>query len=956
MDHIAPLPSMTIAILDSFLLLLMLAPAIYFLIFQPMTRYVSDHKEIEKSLSYGKDFVESLIRNANVIIIGLDKEGRIKLFNETAEKITGYQFAELKGKNWFEVMVPRERYPQVWEEFVLLTQKGKMPKTFENPILTKSGQEKIISWQNGLLQEGENSAGSISFGIDITERIKSDKLLANLNRQHQLILNSAAEGILGLDLKGNHTFCNQSAVQMLGYSAEELIGHESHSLWHHSKVDGNSYPEEECCILKTLKFGEWHHNVNEVFWKKDGTSFPVNYSCTPIYEDYQVVGAVVTFTDVTEKKQKEQEILKFKLGMEYSNDAIFITDAQGRITYINKSFEKIYGYSPDEVYGKTPSLLKSGRSTATFYASFWTTLLNKGAFNHEFVNKAKNGSLITIDSSNNPLLDASGNILGFLSINRDITERKQRELELQILSEIGQSVSTTANLNELMKQIHDSLKKVLYAENCYFALKEERNGQISFPYFVDQFDLTPPVAISSKSCTSYVFRTGKSIIITPPVFRQLQEHHEVELIGSPSPSWIGVPLQTASRIIGVLVLQHYKEENVYKESHLRFLNSIASQIANVIERRRAKEALENSYSLVTATFESTADGILVVDNKGKVTNYNQKFIELWQIPEEIISSGQDEQLVSYVMDQVKDPVDFQNKIQELYLHQEDISTDLLEFKDDRVFERYSQPQKFDGVILGRVFSFRNVTERKQSEEVLRASEAQLREMNSTKDKFFSIISHDLKSPFYGLIGLSDILKKDALTLDRPTIAEFADLINSTIVQSYSLLENLLEWARTQKNVIAFNPSALLLHQLVDDIFELQGDNAKKKNIRLFNLIPEDQQIMADRNMLTTVIRNLVSNAIKFSPFDQSIEISCKENESSVEITVHDNGSGISKEDQQKLFKLESNFSTIGTGNETGTGLGLILCKEFVEKHKGKIWVESELGAGSKFCFTIPKEL
>ncbi|HLN72246.1 MAG TPA: PAS domain S-box protein [Prolixibacteraceae bacterium] len=955
MDHIVPLPSMSEAIFDSFLLVIMLAPVIYFLIFQPMTRYVSDRKEIIRSLSHEKDFVESLIRTANVIIVVLDKNGKVNMFNETAEKITGYKFGELKGKNWFEVMVPRGRYPKVWDEFVSLTRIGNMPKTFENPILTKSGEERIISWQNGLLREGEKTTGSISFGIDITERIKADKMLANLNRQHQMILNSAAQGILGLDLKGNHTFCNQSAALMLGYSVEELIGHHSHTLWHHSKPDGSVYPEDECLIVKTLINGERHHNESEVFWRKDGTCFPVNWSCTPICEDNKVVGAVVTFTDITDKKQKEQETLKFKLGMEHSNDAIFITDPQGKITYINESFRKIYGYSFEEVLGKTPALLKSDLSSASLYSSFWNTLLSKDAFNHEIVNKAKDGSLITIDSSNNPLLDASGNILGFLSINRDITERKQRELELQILSEIGHSVSTTANLNELMKMIHDSLKKVIYAENCYFALKDEQSGQMSFPYFVDQFDSTPPVTISSKSCTSYVFRTGKSIIITPSAFHQLQEQNEVELIGSPTLSWIGVPLRTESKSIGVLVLQNYKEENVYKESHLRFLNSIASQIANVIERRRSKEAREHSYSLVTATFESTADGILVVDNNGRVTNYNKKFVELWQIPENIIATRDNGKLLSYVLDQLKDPEDFEKKVMYLISNNEEISFDLLEFKDGKIFERYSQPQRFEGTILGRVWCFRNVTEHKQAEAALRASEARLREMNSTKDKFFSIISHDLKSPFYGLIGLSDMLKNEAYSLDRLTVAEFADLINSTIVQSYNLLENLLEWARTQENKIAFIPSTLLLHQLVDDIFELKGDNAKKKNIRLLNLIPENQAIMADRNMLTTVIRNLVANAIKFSYFDQSVEISCLENETYVEITVRDYGQGISKEDQQKLFKLDTNFSTNGTANEKGTGLGLLLCKEFVEKHHGEIWVESDWGCGSRFSFTIPKD-
>jgi len=956
MEYIPNLPYWVGALFDSLLLITLLAPVIYLLIFRPMTKYVSNHEQIVKSLSKEKDFVESLVQTANVIIVGLDSKNRVNILNKTAENITGYTLNELKGKNWFDVMIPQKIYPQLWQQFNTFTREGNMPRTFENPILTKTGEERIVSWQNGLLHEGEQLTGIISYGIDITERIQADKALEQIYRQHQMILNSAAEGILGIDLNGNHIFCNQAAAAMLGYSTDELMGQHSHSLYHHTKPDGSPYPESECRILLTLVTGVGRHNINETFWRKDGSGFKANCSTNPIYEDNKVIGAVLTFTDITENLQKEQDILKFKLGIEHSKDAIFITDPEGKITYINKSFERIFGYTPEEVIGNTPRILKSGIAPPSFYQTLWNSLLNKQALSNEMVNKAKDGRLITMDTSNNPLLDEAGNILGFLSVNRDITERKQRELELQILSEIGQSVSATVNLNELMKLIHHSLKKVLYAENCYFALFDKNTNSISFPYFVDQFDETPMAFNVDRSCTSYVLRTGKSIIITSEVFDQLCEENEIESVGYPSLSWIGVPLRTSARTVGVLVLQNYEEENVYREEHLRFLDSIASQIANVVERRRVKEEQQKSYSLITATLESTADGILVVDSLGKVTNYNRKFIELWRVPESIVATNDDHQIITFVLDQLKDPDSFLAKVKELYSHPEDTSFDLLEFKDGRIFERYSQPQIFEGRSLGRVWSFRNVTERKEAEEALKESEARLRMMNSTKDKFFSIISHDLKSPFQGLIGLSDILKKEAYSLDRPTIAEYSDLINSSILQSYRLLENLLEWARIQRDMISFNPSDLSLKKLIDEVVELQADNARKKTITVINCVPEEMLARADRNMLTTIIRNLLSNAIKFSPFHQSVQISCVENELETQISVSDFGCGISPEDQLKLFKAESNFSTYGTDNESGTGLGLLLCKEFTEKHKGRIWIESEVGKGSTFCFVIPKDL
>jgi len=188
----------------------------------------------------------------------------------------------------------------------------------------------------------------------ITECEKAENELSNLNRKNQLILNSAAEGIIGLDLYGRQIFFNESAIRMLGYSAEELVGHSGHSLWHHTKPDGSIYPEDECLIHATLRDGTVHRISNEVFWRKDGTSFPVEYSNTPIYENGKVVGSVVTFVDITNRKLAEEEILKFKLGIECSSDAVFISDPDGRITYVNEAFEKFTAIPGKKQSGKHP--------------------------------------------------------------------------------------------------------------------------------------------------------------------------------------------------------------------------------------------------------------------------------------------------------------------------------------------------------------------------------------------------------------------------------------------------------------------------------------------------------------------------------------------------------------------------------------------------------------------------
>ncbi|MBA4408585.1 MAG: two-component regulator propeller domain-containing protein [Bacteroidota bacterium] len=231
--------------------------------------------------------------------------------------------------------------------------------------------------------------------------------------------------------------------------------------------------------------------------------------------------------------------------------------------------------------------------------------------------------------------------------------------------------------------------------------------------------------------------------------------------------------------------------------------------------------------------------------------------------------------------------------------------------------------------------------------------AKLYELNASKDKFFSIIAHDLKNPFNTIIGFSEMLKEDIRTIDLETIEEFAGMINTSAVQTLSLLENLLEWANSQTGKILFKPIPINLSGLLNEEFGILNDMAKGKNIELKNSITEDLTILADKNMLKTILRNLTSNAIKFTYKNGKVEVKAFIDNNHVEISVSDSGIGMTKETMAKLFRIDANLSTSGTENEKGTGLGLILCKEFVEKHQGKIWVETEVGKGSQFKFTLP---
>lgn len=232
-------------------------------------------------------------------------------------------------------------------------------------------------------------------------------------------------------------------------------------------------------------------------------------------------------------------------------------------------------------------------------------------------------------------------------------------------------------------------------------------------------------------------------------------------------------------------------------------------------------------------------------------------------------------------------------------------------------------------------------------------EIQIKKLLDDKDKFFSIIAHDLKGPFNGIIGLSELLLEKKDHSDDNETNEFIQLINQSSKNTYSLLENLLTWAQSQTGNLEFSPKKLEIISVTDKTINLLDNIAQNKNITIRSQIEKKQYVVADRDMLETIFRNLVSNAIKFTNSNGEVVLSMTREKNQTVFSVKDNGIGISPEKIAELFSINQKHSTSGTNEETGTGLGLMLCKEFVKKHGGKIWVESQEGKGSDFKFTIP---
>lgn len=237
---------------------------------------------------------------------------------------------------------------------------------------------------------------------------------------------------------------------------------------------------------------------------------------------------------------------------------------------------------------------------------------------------------------------------------------------------------------------------------------------------------------------------------------------------------------------------------------------------------------------------------------------------------------------------------------------------------------------------------------------LKQKEVQLQEMVATKDKFFSIISHDLRGPISQIVEFINLIKSGIDRYTQDQLVEFLDMMKSSSSHSLKLLENLLMWARVQTGKITYKPIEIQLSYIVSDNVELNKNACNRKGVSIANNLDPEMTILGDYNMLDTVVRNLISNAIKFTNAGGTISINAVERKTEFLISVRDTGIGMTQDVCNQIFRIDSKYSTEGTDGEQGTGLGLVLCKDFIGQHDGEIWVESTVGEGSTFYFSIPK--
>jgi PAS domain S-box-containing protein len=536
----------------------------------------------------------------------------------------------------------------------------------------------------------------------------------------------------------------------------------------------------------------------------------------------------------------EEELTKFKLGIETSGDAIFITDINGNIEFANSAFETVYGYKPNEVIGKTPRIIKSGITPQEQYEQFWGTLLSNQAVTHELINRKKDGRLISIASTNSPILDEKGSVLGFLAVQRDITDRKKVEEEIQrrntylsASAEIGRLVTSTLDLNTIFSRTVNLVNEkfgfyhaaiFIVEETGFNAVLREATGSAGAEMKNNKHTLQ----VNSKSIVGKVALDGRAVVVNDVSLDPLHKHNPLL---PETQAEAAIPLRIGSRIIGALDVQA-KAANSFTEDEIIILQTLADQVAVAIDNARS--------------FELSQQAVM-----------------------------------------------------------------------------------------------------------------EMREIDRLKSQFLANMSHELRTPLNSIIGFSRVIIKG---IDGP-VTELQQQDLTAIYNSgqhlLGLINDILDFAKIEAGKMELAFDEVNISDVVNSVLSTMSGLIKDRPIEMKRIIePNLPTVRADAIRVRQVMINLVSNAAKFTDEgDIVVEVSLQpgpnRRDNEVRVSVTDTGPGISKQDQEKLFQAFSQVDDSATRKTGGTGLGLSICQQLITMHGGKIWLDSEVGKGSTFYFTLP---
>jgi PAS domain S-box-containing protein len=795
------------------------------------------------------------------------------------------------------------------------------------------------------------SSGDTKHASQSDDSARSDASGPGSIAAHAAYLRALSEnnplGIVVLDLNGTVQMCNPAFERLFGYQMSDIAG---------VKLDSVLAPPDratEAAEFTARTIGEVIRTTTQRR-RRDGLLLDVHIIGVPLAVGGKRFGSFAMYEDISERRRAEQARRqaeeKFRSLFENAVEGIFQTTVDGRYLSVNPALSRMCGYSsPEEMMAQVRDVGRTIYTDPQCRDEFKRLIQERGVIEgFEYQIRRKDGAKIWISENAHAVRDAGGKIVSYEGTVEDISERKRSELERQVTTEIIHSVNVTDNLDDLLKMIHSALRNVLYAENCFVALYEPSTSMFHFPFFVDRYDVAPPPQKVGRSCTAYVYHTGRSMLIPQTVFDKLAEDGDVELVGTPSPSWLGVPLRTPAATIGVLVVQHYEDANAYAERDLEFLTSVGGQIALAIDRKRADARVRESEARLRVLVEQLPAVLWTVDKDLRFTScVGAGLTRLGLKPNEV--SGMS--LLEYfeTADQTFLPV---------AAHRRAVAGEPVTFHIEwkgGSYACHAEPLRdAEGHVRGAICMSLDVTDRKQLEEQLR----QAQKMEAV-GRLAGGIAHDFNNLLMVIQGYADLL------LDRlpegDGLRRNAEQIQMAGQRATALTRQLLAFSR--KQMLA--PKILNVHSVVSDM-ETILRRLIGEDVQLETSSPADLWLVkADRSQIEQVIMNLAVNARDALPQGGRLTIETANVELDSSFTYHsvvlspgkyvmlavtDNGCGMDAKTQAHIF--EPFFTTKEKGK--GTGLGLATVYGIVKQSGGYVWVYSEPGRGTSFKIYLPR--
>jgi PAS domain S-box-containing protein len=717
---------------------------------------------------------------------------------------------------------------------------------------------------------------------------------------------------------GMYVSINEGFTRITGYTEEDAIGKTSLeiNIWYN--------PDDRNNLVNVLKTKGEVKDFEARFLSKSGTI--VNGLIAASLIDIGGAPHILSvIKNITAQKKAEEALAKeqFLIDTLMNNltDYIYIKDLESRFIRINKSHAHALGLdNPEQVIGKKDNDFYSDEHVQQADEDEQTIIRTGQTMTREEKLTHHNGPDTWVSTVKMPFRDKDENIIGTFGISRDITERKQTEEAFLKLS-LRQEVILTAVPDIIMEVDNNKIYTWANHAGLEFFGKDVIGKKASF-YFEGEQETYEAVK---------------------PLFEGIEELFYLE-------SW-------QRRYDGEKRLLAWSCQ-VLKDNQGNVTGALSSA-RDITESKQAEQDLlegEKKYKLLITNIRDVVYSVDVVTKEFKYLSPSFERITGYTL-EDIKEMGGRMPFLTKIVTEAKF-TEWDNYLQQL--NKEYIETD---FKNEtwwlckdgsyKCLQDHWIPIYVNGELVSTDGILIDITDRKQADAEIQLKNELLQTINAEKDKFFSIIAHDLRGPLSAFLGATQILTEEIQNMTLEEITEIAVSMKESATNIYALLENLLEWSRLKRGMMDFNPEKINVKQKTTACIEILKESARKKGINILYTLPDDLEIYADSHMFETVIRNLVSNAIKFTPVGGKVSVTAHHrSDDSVEIKINDSGIGMPPELKNKLFLLNEKTRRNGTEGEPSTGLGLLLCKEFIEKHNGNIKVESEEGNGSTFSFTM----